>query len=180
VASATAGVGLVTVGAGVYGGKELALHLRTPVVAAMPDDPGTAAVLSNGGERHHARLLRAAAKAEAQVRRLVDSGRATPAGQRPTTAPIVASEVGSGRWPTLRHLAARRNHNVPPGLAGAVRAAVNGHNRPLHTRHHDLPVSRQLSPPPRFVRKGDDGLSRRTSARACGFIKVDVSPGSRR
>jgi hypothetical protein len=94
-AFSSAGVGLVTVGDGVYGGKELALELRTPVVAAMPDDPGTAAVLSSGGERHRARLLRAAARAEAQVWQLIDAGRATRIGPRPAAAPNVASEVPS-------------------------------------------------------------------------------------
>ena len=69
-------VGLVTVGEGAYGSKELALELRTPVVAALPDDPRTADLLSNGGERNHGRLLRYAARAEAEVWRMVDIGRA--------------------------------------------------------------------------------------------------------
>ena len=44
-------VGLVTVGDGAYGGKEIATRARaSTVVAAMPDDPRTADVLSNGGE----------------------------------------------------------------------------------------------------------------------------------
>jgi hypothetical protein len=73
-------VGLVTVGEGAYGSKELALELRTPVVAAMPADPRTAEVLSNGGERQHGRLLRAATRVEAQVWRMVDTGRSTRTG----------------------------------------------------------------------------------------------------
>lgn len=88
-------VGLITVGDGVYSGKELALELRTPVLAAMPDDPGTAAVLSNGGERRHARLLRAAARAEPQVWQVIDAGRAARKGQRPTGQPALVREVRS-------------------------------------------------------------------------------------
>lgn len=69
-------VGLITVGDGTYPSKELAGELRTPLVAALPDDPGTAAVLSTGGERHRGRLLRAAARIEPDVWRLVTVGRA--------------------------------------------------------------------------------------------------------
>lgn len=69
-------VGLVTVGEGSYSAKECALELRTPVIAALPDDPGTAAVLSNGGQYHRGRLLRAAARAEDQVWQMLSAARA--------------------------------------------------------------------------------------------------------
>jgi hypothetical protein len=90
-------VGLVTVGEGVYGSKELALELRTPVVAALPDDPRTAEVLSTGGERQHGRLLRAAARVEAQVWRMVDTGRATRTGRTRPDQIAVEREARSVR-----------------------------------------------------------------------------------
>ncbi|GLI00892.1 ParA family protein [Phytohabitans aurantiacus] len=70
-------VGLVTVGDGSYPARELASELRTPLVAGLPDDPGTAVVLSNGGERHRGRLLRAASQMESPVWRMVNAGRVT-------------------------------------------------------------------------------------------------------
>jgi hypothetical protein len=90
-------VGLVTVGEGTYGSKELALELRTPVVAAMLDDPRTANVLSNGGERHHGRLLRFAARAEAEVSRMVDAGRAARNGHAWSDRSAVDREARSVR-----------------------------------------------------------------------------------
>ena len=90
-------VGLVTVGEGAYGSKELALELRTPVVAAMPDDPRTADVLSTGGERHHGRLLRAAARAEAQVWQMVEAGRAARTGHTRPDRTAVTREARSVR-----------------------------------------------------------------------------------
>ena len=90
-------VGLVTVGEGAYGSKELALELRTPVVAAMPDDPSTADVLSTGGERHHGRLLRAAARAEAQVWQMVEAGRAARTGHTRPDRTAVTREARSVR-----------------------------------------------------------------------------------
>ena len=93
---AAAPIGLVTVGDGAYGRKELALQLRTPVVAALPDDPATAEVLSNGGERHRGRLLRFAARAEADVGRFVAAGRARN-GPAPAEQPVGRREVPSAR-----------------------------------------------------------------------------------
>jgi hypothetical protein len=90
-------VGLVTVGEGTYGSKELALELRTPVVAAMPDDPRMADVLSHGGERHHGRLLRFAARAETDVWRMVDAGRAARTGHTRPDRPAVDREARSVR-----------------------------------------------------------------------------------
>ncbi len=80
-------VALVTVGDGPYAIKEIALQLRAPVVAALPDDPGTAAVLSTGGERHRGRLLRAAARAEGEVWQMITAGRAARAGRSPRPVP---------------------------------------------------------------------------------------------
>jgi hypothetical protein len=57
------------------------VELRTSLVAALPDDPGTAAVLSSGGQHHRGRLLRAAARAEDRVWQLVAAGRADREGQ---------------------------------------------------------------------------------------------------
>jgi hypothetical protein len=74
-------VELVTVGSGTYSHKEITLELRTPLVAAMPDDSGTAAVLSNGGEHFRGRLLHAAAKAEAAVGQMITTSRTARDGQ---------------------------------------------------------------------------------------------------
>jgi hypothetical protein len=91
----TGPVGLVTVGDGAYSAKECASELRTPLVAALPDDPSAAAVLSNGGEHHRGRLLRAAAHAEAEVWRMVTAGRAARDGH--AGRHIEAREVRSVR-----------------------------------------------------------------------------------
>ncbi len=89
----TGPVGLVIVGDGAYSAKEIALELRTPLAAVMPHDPGTATVLSNGGEYHRGPLLRAAARAEAPVWQMVAAGRAA-AGAHPVTGqPVPAREV---------------------------------------------------------------------------------------
>jgi hypothetical protein len=90
-------IGLVTVGEGLYGSKELALELRTPVVAALPDDPRTADVLSNGGERSHGRLLRYAARAEAEIWQMVDTGRAARTGHARPGQAALQREVRSAR-----------------------------------------------------------------------------------
>jgi hypothetical protein len=68
-------VGLVTVGDGAYAPREVAAELHAPLIVAIPDDPGTATVLSAGGEHHRGRLLRTAARAEPAVRQLVNAGR---------------------------------------------------------------------------------------------------------
>jgi hypothetical protein len=75
-------LGLVAVGDGDYPAKQVGLELRAPVVAAMPDDPATAAVLSTGGERHRGRLLRAAAHAEPGIRQMVAVARQARAQSR--------------------------------------------------------------------------------------------------
>jgi len=91
-------VGLVTVRDGPYPTKEIAAHLRTPVVAALPDDPGTAAVLSTGGERHRGRLLRAAAQTEPRVWQMINSSRAARDGPTgPDGQPAQVREVRSVR-----------------------------------------------------------------------------------
>lgn len=74
--TASGPIGLVLVGDGPYSSAECASQLHVPVVATLPHDPGAAAVLSNGGQHHRGRLLRAAAHAEAPVWRLVTAGRA--------------------------------------------------------------------------------------------------------
>jgi hypothetical protein len=81
-------VALVTVGDGAYAPKEVALEFRAPVVAALPDDPGTAAVLSTGGERHRGRLLRAATRAETEVWQMINAGRAARDGRSARPAPL--------------------------------------------------------------------------------------------
>jgi len=68
-------VALVTVADGSYLAQEVALELNLPLVAEIPDDPATAAVLSEGGRRHRGRLLRAAARAEAHVWRQITTTR---------------------------------------------------------------------------------------------------------
>jgi hypothetical protein len=88
-------VSLVTVGDGAYTAQEVALELRASVAAALPDDPGTAAVLSEGGERQRGRLLRAAARAEPGVRQLVNAAR-TAEGGRPV-APVLHSPATPGK-----------------------------------------------------------------------------------
>ncbi|GAA1570032.1 hypothetical protein GCM10009827_109840 [Dactylosporangium maewongense] len=72
-------VALITVGDGDYGTKELALELRTPVAAALPDDSRSAEALNQGRAPRYGRLLRAAAQAESAVRRMYneDSTRST-------------------------------------------------------------------------------------------------------
>ncbi len=80
-------VALVTVGDGDYAADEVALELRAPVVAALPDDPGTAAVLSTSGERHRGRLLRAAARAETEVWQMITAGRADRGNRSARPAP---------------------------------------------------------------------------------------------
>jgi len=92
-------IGLVTVGDGAYAGKEVALQLRAPVLAALPDDPGTATVLSNGGERHRGRLLRATARAEADIWQMITAGRAARNGRtaRPGLPATPVPEVRSVR-----------------------------------------------------------------------------------
>jgi MinD-like ATPase involved in chromosome partitioning or flagellar assembly len=84
-------IGLVMVGEGEYGHRETAAQLRAPVVAGLPDDPGTAKVLCTGGEVHRGRLLRAAARAEHDVWEMINRGRASRA------TPTAATEVRSVR-----------------------------------------------------------------------------------
>jgi hypothetical protein len=86
----TGQVGLITVGEGKYSAKECALELRTAVIAELPDDPGTADVLSNGGEYHRGRLLRAAARTEDSVWQMVNAARDAHV-SRPIQAPEVRS-----------------------------------------------------------------------------------------
>jgi hypothetical protein len=88
-------VGLVTVTEGEYPARELATELRVQLVGAMPDDPGTAAVLSTGGERHRGRLLRAAAGLESEVQQMVSAGRAARAIARDASGGI--EELGQVR-----------------------------------------------------------------------------------
>lgn len=88
-------VALVCVGDGPYAAKEVALEFRATLAATMPHDPGTAAVLTEGGERHRGRLLRAAARAEADVRHLVTTARPTN-GTRPTV-PVLRSPAAPAR-----------------------------------------------------------------------------------
>ncbi|MEV6928460.1 ParA family protein [Dactylosporangium sp. NPDC051485] len=75
-------VALVTVGDGSYRTKELALELRTPVAAALPDDTRSADALSQGITPRHGRLLRAAGRVDPAIRRISEEDRlpaATPA-----------------------------------------------------------------------------------------------------
>jgi hypothetical protein len=80
-------IALVTVGDGAYAAKEVALELRATLAAALPADPATAAVLSEGGERSRGRLLRAAALAESDVWQLVTAART--AGVAPPPLPAL-------------------------------------------------------------------------------------------
>ena len=65
-------LGLLMIGDGPYGAREIAGSLTLPVVANLPDDRRTAGVLANGGVvRSRSPLMRAAAGAEALVRRLI-------------------------------------------------------------------------------------------------------------
>jgi hypothetical protein len=89
--TATGPVGLVLVGHGPYSAKDCAAQLLTPVVATLPHDPGAAAVLSNGGEHHRSRLLRAAAHAESQVWQLAGAG--SPARGGPARRTVRPGEV---------------------------------------------------------------------------------------
>jgi hypothetical protein len=66
-------IGLVLVGDRPYTAREISAELGIEVVATLPDDPGTAGVLSLGGTHHRGQLLRAAARVEADVWRLVQS-----------------------------------------------------------------------------------------------------------
>jgi hypothetical protein len=61
-------LGLVCVGVGPYDPAECAEQLDVPLLAHLPDDPGSAGVLSHGGRYHRGRLLRAAARAETRIR----------------------------------------------------------------------------------------------------------------
>lgn len=88
-------VGLIIVGEGPYGPKEVSLELRTRLITTLPDDPGTATVLSTGGERHRGRLLRAAGRAEAEVWQLVTAARAARDGR--AGRPAEVREVRSVR-----------------------------------------------------------------------------------
>ncbi|MEV6922964.1 ParA family protein [Dactylosporangium sp. NPDC051485] len=65
-------VGLITIGDGSYGTKELALELRTPVVAVLPDDRRSADALHSGRAPRFGRLLRAAGRAESAIRQRSD------------------------------------------------------------------------------------------------------------
>jgi hypothetical protein len=90
-------VGLLPIGQGSYAGKELAAVLHTSVVAGMPDDPRTADVLSTGGDRHNGRLLRVAARAEPEVWRMVEAGRAARNSHVRQAMPSVLRGVRSAR-----------------------------------------------------------------------------------
>src|SRR5205823_1426107 len=75
-AASTSALGLLVVGKGPYAGAEIAARLRAPLIAHLPDDPGTAATLSHGGDIRLSRpLMKAAAAAEARVRALIDHHR---------------------------------------------------------------------------------------------------------
>jgi hypothetical protein len=87
-------VALVTVGDGPYTAKEVAAEFHATVAAALPDDPGTAAVLSEGGERHRGRLLRVAARAEPGIRHLITAPPADGIG-RPV-APVLRPPATRG------------------------------------------------------------------------------------
>ena len=78
-----------------YAAKEVALEFRATLAATLPDDPGTAAVLSEGGERHRGRLLRVAARSESDIRHLVAAARGADAG-RPV-APVLRSPAAPMR-----------------------------------------------------------------------------------
>jgi hypothetical protein len=88
-------VALVSVGDGAYTAREVALEFRTTLATALPDDPGTAAVLSAGGERHRGRLLRAAERAESDIRHLIAEARA--AGMTRPAPPVLRAPAVSTR-----------------------------------------------------------------------------------
>jgi hypothetical protein len=70
-------LGLLLVGDGPYPAGEIQQRLQLPLIAELPEDRRTAAVLSDGGRlRGNAALLRAAASAEDTVRKTIARRRA--------------------------------------------------------------------------------------------------------
>jgi hypothetical protein len=92
-------VGLVMVGDGEYAPGECARQLGTRLVAALPADPATARVLSQGGRAHSGRLLRAAAHVGSALAGTPHPP-ASPArhdgGQQPPGDPPLGQEHGPG------------------------------------------------------------------------------------
>ncbi|GAA1026183.1 hypothetical protein GCM10009557_02980 [Virgisporangium ochraceum] len=65
-------LGLLVIGEGPYGTREIAAGLVLPVVASVPEDRRAASVLTNGGVvKSRSRFMRAAAGAEASVRQFI-------------------------------------------------------------------------------------------------------------
>jgi hypothetical protein len=65
-------LGLLVIGGGPYGDREIADNVGIPVVASLPEDVRTAWVLANGGVvRTRSRLMRAAGGAEVPIRRFI-------------------------------------------------------------------------------------------------------------
>lgn len=85
-------LGVLVVGAGGYRPAEVAAAVRLPVVATLPDDPGSAAALAagNGLARPGAPLLAAAAGAAERIGKVATAGTSWPA---PQTAGVGARAV---------------------------------------------------------------------------------------
>ncbi len=65
-------IGLMLIGGGDYGRKDIEQRLQCPVVVQLPDDPKSAAALAGSGRSKHSRdLLRHAASAEDAVRQAI-------------------------------------------------------------------------------------------------------------
>lgn len=98
-ATAAGPVSLLMVGDGEYPPSECARQLGVPLIAALPTDPTTAQVLSNGGETHRGRLLRAAAHAASALTwpsRSPATSAGNERGQRPSADLLPVDEHGPG------------------------------------------------------------------------------------
>jgi hypothetical protein len=101
-ASAAGLVGLLMIGDGEYPPSECARQLGVPLIAALPTDPTTAQVLSNGGQAHRGRLLRAAthaASALARPPRPPATSAGHDRGERPSADLPPVDEAGTGPLP---------------------------------------------------------------------------------
>lgn len=75
-AASTSALALLVTGDGPYATGEVARQLKAPVVAHLPTDVRSAATLTHGGDVRLSRpLMRAAARAEANIRAVIDHHR---------------------------------------------------------------------------------------------------------
>lgn len=99
---------LVVRGRGEYDAREIAKRLDTRVLVELPEDPKSAAVLSNGGSGlpRGSALLRAARSAGEELQKLIEQRRTVLGGQEPHR-PAVARPDVSGFAPAPREATAR-------------------------------------------------------------------------